>query len=126
MRALSIVVAACVLAACASTSGGSSSRQRNVITADEIQTTTHVTAYEIVQQLRPEFLRARGVASIRDPRPERATVYIDGVRAGGLDILHSVSRDVLYEIRYLNGVDATTLYGIGHAGGAIQIVTRRG
>lgn len=126
MRVLSILLAVCAVAACASTSGRTATRQRNLITVDEIEATTHVTAYEIVQKLRPEFLRGRGASSIRDPRPELAVVYIDGVRAGGLDILHSVPRDILFEIRYLSGTDATTLYGIGHGGGAIQVVTRRG
>lgn len=126
MRVISMIIAACALAACASTPGGSASRVRNVITIDEIRTTTHANAYEIVQQLRPEFLRTRGATSINDTRPEQAVVYIDGLRAGGLDSLRSVSRDVLYEIRFLNGTDATTLYGTGHGGGAIQILTRRG
>jgi outer membrane cobalamin receptor len=127
LRAIATVFLAALLAACASTSGGSTpGRQRNVISQQEIAESNMTTAYEIVESLRPEYLRSRGTASMRSQTPETAVVYIDGVRAGGLDALRQVSRDLLQEIRFLNGSDATTMYGTGHGGGAIQVITRRG
>jgi outer membrane cobalamin receptor len=128
LRAIATVLLAASLAACASSSSGTSSpgRQRDLITMQEIQSSTGSTAYEVIEMLRPEMLRTRGSASMRSASPEYAVVYVDGVRSGGLEALRNVPREMLQEIRYLNGADATTLYGTGHGGGAIQVRTRRG
>jgi outer membrane cobalamin receptor len=127
LRAIATVFLTALLAACASTSGGTTAgRQRNVISQQEIADSNLTTAYEIVESLRPEYLRSRGMASMRSETPETAVVYIDGVRAGGLEALRQISRDILQEIRFLSGSDATTMYGTGHGGGAIQVITRRG
>jgi hypothetical protein len=96
-----------------------------VITAQEIAALTVVDAYEVVEKLRPEFLRSRGPSSIRNARPDYAIVYIDGVRAGGLSELRRVPRGVIAEIGYMAAADATTRYGIDHSGGAILVQTNR-
>lgn len=114
-----------VLAACASAPAGSS-RDRDRITVTEIEATNVANAYDVVQALRPEFLRSRGVSSVRSGSPETAIVYVDGVRAGGLGELRRVPREQLEEISYMSGSDATTMYGTGHGGGAILVVTKRG
>lgn len=114
------------LAACASAPGGTSERDRDRITLEEIESTPVGNAYDVVRALRPEFLRSRGVASVRSGSPEYAIVYVDGVRTGGLGELRRVPREQLEEIRYLSGSDATTMYGTGHGGGAILVVTKRG
>lgn len=114
-----------VLAACSSAPAGSS-RDRDRITVTEIEATNVASAYDVVQALRPEFLRSRGVSSVRSGSPETAIVYVDGVRAGGLGELRRVPREQLEEISYMSGSDATTMYGTGHGGGAILVVTKRG
>lgn len=114
-----------VLAACSSSPAGST-RNRHHITLNEIEATHVANAYDVVQALRPEFLRSRGVASIRSGTPEYAVVYIDGVRVGPLGELRRIPREQLEELRYLSGSDATTMYGTGHGGGAILVVTKRG
>lgn len=128
MRALASVFLAVVLAGCASSPGTSSpGRQRDLITFEEIAGSNVGTAYEVIEKLRPEYLRSRGsVSPLRSAEPERAVVYIDGVRSGGPDALRNIPRESLQEVRYLNGSDATTMYGTGHGGGAIQVRTRRG
>ncbi len=112
------------LAACASRGPAADRRDRDVITFDEIARSELVDAYEVVQALRPEFLRTRGSASIRAPEPIEAVVYIDGVRAGPPDTLRRVTRAVLREIRYIDSREATTRFGTGHRGGAILVITR--
>lgn len=126
MRSVAALLLTASLAACASSGQSGPASERDVITAAEIARLHVSTAYDVVQNLRPEFLRSRGTASIRNPVPETAIVYVDGVRTGGIEALHSLPRDVLHEIRYLSGTDATTIYGTGHGGGAIQVTTRRG
>jgi hypothetical protein len=108
-------------AACASSSGGSSSgtsRNTDVITAQEIEVTQVPTAYDVVQQLRPHFLRPRAGSG-------PIVVYIDGVRRGDTSELRSIDKSIVREIRYLDANDATTLYGTGHGSGAILVSTRR-
>jgi hypothetical protein len=120
-----LVLSFVILAACASSSGTQGpARQRNLITAAEIATVQTGSAYDVVQSLRPEFLRARGTSAGTGVQ-EFAVVYVDGVRAGDPNELRRVPREVLQEIRYLSGNDATTMYGTGHGGGAILVVTKR-
>lgn len=125
-RTILLLFITLILAACASsgTQGTRERRDRDHITRDEIARVQVGTAYEVVETLRPQYLRSRGMGSTTAP-PEYAVVYIDGVRAGGLDQLRRVSRDSLEEIRYINGSDATTRFGTGHGGGAILVTTRR-
>lgn len=114
-----------LLAACASSAAPTGPRrQRDRISAEEIASVQVGTAYEVIEALRPEFLRARGSASMSGAQ-EFAVVYIDGVRAGAPDELRRVPREVIGEIRYLSANDATTQYGTGHGGGAVLVVTKR-
>lgn len=108
------------LVACASGGTGSGGPRRNpdVITRAEIEGTDALSALEVVQQLRPTFLRPPGQS---DP----VLVYVDGVRRGGLSELRSLPRETLEEIRYVNANDATLRWGTGHRSGAIEVRTRR-
>ena len=123
-------LAALVLAACATaapgdaTAGAASStratqRESNTITAEEIAQVDAGTAYDVVQRLRPIFLRTRGKAA--GAEPQFAVVYVDGVRRGGLDALRAVPAGSIRSIEYLSGPQATIRYGIEHGGGAILV-----
>lgn len=125
LRPAVALVGLVTLAGCSSASAGSV-RDRDRITLAEIDGTHGANAYDVVQALRPEFLRSRGVASIRSATPQYAIVYIDGVRVGPLGELRRIPREQVEEIRYLSGSDATTVYGTGHGGGAILVTTKRG
>jgi len=117
-----------VLAACASGGAGGGTGtprgSRDVIVLSEIENVEVTTAYELIQRLRPEMLRPRAGGSFSQvPTP---VVYMDGVRHGDLQSLHSVPKEVVREVRYISASDATTRFGTGHVGGAILITTRRG
>jgi hypothetical protein len=101
-------------------------RNRAVLAFDEIQAAKGAgwSAYDVIAQLRPEYLRSRGASSVRDPEPPTATVYLDGVRFGNLQTLKSLSGEQIQHIEYINAADATTRFGTDHAGGAIMIRTR--
>jgi len=101
-------------------------RNRAVLTAAEIQgsRTSGWTAYDLIAQLRPEFLRSRGATSLRDPVPVTATVYLDNVRFGNLETLKIISAEQIQWIEYINAADATTRFGTDNFGGAILIVTK--
>jgi hypothetical protein len=101
-------------------------RNRNVITYDEISIsrTGHSSAYDLIQRLRPEYLRSRGPSSLNNITPVTAVVYVDDVRYGELESLRAMSSEHIREIRYINASDATTRFGTDHVGGAILITTR--
>ena len=124
--AVALVIAADLsVASCAA--GGRSAAPRsgsNVIRADEIAGSTAANAYEVVRQLRPNWLRGRGASSSAGGAV-LPVVYLGTVRQGGVEILRSFEIAAISELRFVNAVSATTRYGDGHAGGIIEVVLRR-
>jgi hypothetical protein len=124
MRHAVLLVVVALFAGCA-TSASRTTRNRNLITWEEVSALQVATAYEVVQILRPAFLRTRGAASISDPTPVPAVVYLDGFRHGNTpDALKTIDRISVREIEYLDSRQATTRFGTGHRGGAILVRTR--
>jgi hypothetical protein len=114
------------LLACASgPSSGGTSRNRDVITLEEIEAQPISTAYDLTQRVRPTWFRNRGPSSIRGGSPSLPVVYVDEVWSGGLESLRRVSTQIIREIRYINGRDATTKWGLDHGGGVIMVLTGR-
>jgi hypothetical protein len=116
-----------VLIALTACSGAAGVRRGSslILTRAEIGTSNGTTAYEVLEQLRPQFLRARGRSSMQNPAPLYAVVYLNDVRAGGLDSLRTIRVGEIDEIRYIGAADATTRYGTGHGGGVIHILAIR-
>jgi hypothetical protein len=126
MRILRVVLIGLLLASCASSGPrDGAGRRRDTITVEEIGRLQVANGFEVVQQLRPEYLRTRGVQSMQAAGTQAAVVYVDGVRQGGPEALRQIPRESIQEIRYLNGSDATTQFGTNHGGGAILVRTRR-
>jgi len=126
LRKLLAVVLLC--GGCASpTPGGAgvSSRNRGVLVSAEIAQSSGVTAYDVLAQLRPEYLRSRGQSSLTDTGPATAVVYIDNVLMGSLSALRNLDAQAMSRVEYLNASDATTRFGTDHNGGAILVFTKR-
>ena len=123
--AAAMVVAA---AACSSTqsAGGPGLRNSNVLMVDEIEASRAPgwTAHDLITSLRPQFLRSRGVSSLRSTAPTTAAVYVDGMRFGEIESLRSLPALQILRIEYINASDATTRFGTDHVGGAILITTK--
>ena len=127
------VLATVLLAVTACASGGapvSAAKQNpNVISLDEIIESSASNAFEVIQRLRPNFLRTRGAVH-GTPGATNAmemvdlVVYLNENRLGGTDQLRQISTTDIREIRYFNSSEATTKWGTGHSAGAIQIVSR--
>jgi hypothetical protein len=110
---------------------------RDLITREEIRDRAPevMTAYDVIQRLRPHFLRERSPGAITTPfdkngdRNQAATkvpiqVYINGVKAGIAAVsLREVLAEAVIDIVYLNASDATTRFGTGHDNGAIMVAT---
>jgi hypothetical protein len=131
VRRAALAVSCLLLAACGSVSSSSPSTgyafdQRNLITYEEIKAakTPGWSAWDLIAQTRPNFLRTRGATSLRDPTPVRAVIYLDGVLYGKLETLRNLNIEEIREIEFISAGDATTRFGTDHLGGAILIRTR--
>lgn len=114
---LSMLALAVLLTACASGTSGTAARSSSdVITLEELETVATFSAYEAISRLRPQWLR------MRTPGQE-PVVFLNGSQFGGMETLRSIQASTLSEIRYRNGRDATTRYGTGFGGGAIELRT---
>ena len=126
VAAIWVLLAACGSARSASSPTGFVGDKRNLITYEEIKATKTPgwSAWDLIAQTRPNFLRTRGATSLRDPTPVRAVIYLDGVLYGKLETLRSLNIEEIREIEFISAGDATTRFGTDHLGGAILIRTR--
>ena len=81
------------------------------------------TAYELIQRLRPNWLRARGQVSLGSPEAAYALVYMNEVLYGGLMTLHQIPPGQIERMEFIRGIDASIRWGTGHTAGIISIVT---
>jgi hypothetical protein len=115
---------------CASSGVPTTSKNQNVITEEEIAHTSAANAYELIQHLRPNYLRTRGAvhgAPTADGNHLEAVdvaVYLNETRFGGSEQLRDIAFSDIREVRYFSASEATTKWGTGHSAGAIQILTR--
>ncbi|MBT8397864.1 MAG: hypothetical protein HKO65_19310 [Gemmatimonadetes bacterium] len=119
---------ALILSSCA-TSGSTGSRSSsNRLTADQIAEVSALTAYEVVEYARPQWLRPRalraGATSAMGSDRAGPVVYLDGVRVGTLEELRRLRADAVAEMQYLSPSDATNRFGTNHDSGAILVTTR--
>ena len=100
-------------------------RDPNLITAEEIAARPTLSARQVIEQLRPQFLRVRGTTTLGNAQTKDVIwVYVDNTRMGSLEVLNNIGAHEVREIRYLNPSEATNRYGTGHVQGAI-LVTRK-
>ncbi|MBL8989275.1 MAG: hypothetical protein JNJ80_23570 [Gemmatimonadetes bacterium] len=109
-----------------STSKSKPKRRPDVISIEEIDAirTEVATAHDIVQRLRPNFLRGRGPTSTGSRAVPLARVVVDGTPRGEVDLLKQIPAMTIREVRYLKATDASVQFGTGYDGGAILVFTR--
>jgi hypothetical protein len=95
----------------------------DVITRDEILRGHWQSAYEMIQVLRPRWLRAHGPDSILGETPD-VQVHVDGNRLGGVQSLRGIPVDDIMSIQFVDPVSAAAQWGGDHANGAIIISTK--
>jgi hypothetical protein len=130
-RVVFAAVAVALSVACATSGGGGlhpSSRIQDVIVESEIAANSSgvTNALQIIEKLRPQMLRSRGVGSPTDATGEtsRPRVYVDNVDYGSISTLTNLNASQIKEIRFFNSGDATTRYGTGHMGGVILVTMK--
>jgi hypothetical protein len=80
-------------------------------------------AYEVVQSLRPIWLRGRGPTSYSGSQYPK--VYIDGIHRRGTpkEALRQISVQRVQAIRFLGAGEATMQFGGGNENGVILVMT---
>lgn len=115
--------------ACASSgigSSGATAKARSsadVISRDEILSGHWQSAFELIQTLRPRWLRVHGPDTILGDTPD-VQVHVDGNRLGGTSTLHGISPSDIMSIQFVDPVSAAARWGGDHANGAIIVSTR--
>ena len=94
----------------------------NVITQEQIRHHNFRNAYDAVQALHPNWLDTKGMDSIT--RPTQVLVYSDNSRMGGISELRYLTADGIAYIRYYNGTEASTRWGLDHGSGVILVSSR--
>ena len=97
---------------------------RNVITRAEIEDSHANSAWDAVAKLRANFMTSRGANSLLVKVNKEPTVYLDDVEYGNLGTLRQIPASSVAEIRFIEGWNAETKYGPGHAAGVIQVFSR--
>jgi len=122
MRRL-LLLACLLLAACSPAARSGGMGDPNFITEAEIRGSGMLDAQELVERLRPRWLRPGLDRSLR--LETVILVYYDGVRLGGTDVLRNLSLDPIRSIRVLDAMEAGSLPGLGsqHVERVIMIST---
>lgn len=129
----SLVIATAFLCACASTTSGTSSARTTAreaspdyITSVEVAATPVSNVYDLINRLRPQWLRTQ-TGSIRDnTRSQVIAVYLDDARMGDVASLRTISTSGVQSLRYYDATRAATVLrnpGSDPIAGAIVITT---
>ena len=114
------------LAACATGRVAPLEHDRYYVTSAELAHTNAASMYEAIRHLRPQFLRTRGLSSVRNSNAMGPAVIVDQTVLGGIQELTDIPLKDVQAVRYLAAWDATTRYGSGYANGVIEVTTWRG
>lgn len=122
-RWLATLLVTLLVSACASSGGTGTRTDRNLLTREQIQETNKQNAYEVVETLRSNWLRARGPTSLTS-RDAQVQVYIDDNRLGEVETLRTINASVVQYIRWFDGITATGRWGLDHGAGVVYVSTR--
>lgn len=126
LRAATIGTLALVVLSTACASRRSAERpvrvDRNVLLQQELIEHRFATAWEAVEALRSNWLRARTTDSFNTP--SAVWVYMDDNRVGGVESLRMIATTSIVYIKWFDGIAATARWGIDHSQGVILVSTR--
>jgi hypothetical protein len=116
------------LCACARPSkpGGASPLGRSVITEAELTENAGVPLYDLIQRIRPEYLRLRPAQTNlgNSVTAQPPAVVVGGQRMGTAADLHQVSSGLLVLVRHYGVEEAKRIFGMQYDGGVIELTYR--
>lgn len=113
--------------ACASTgaqSAGGAGHDFNRITPDEVSASGAQNAYELINKLRPQYLRTRGKTTVLLDTPDRASVFMDGSLFGTPESLKTIPTTQIREVQFYPATSAGVKFGSQYSSGVIDIKTK--
>lgn len=116
--ALTLALGACAAAP------GAGARNLNVLTREEIAAGGHMTALQVVEAERPQWLFRRGSRTMSGDTD--IVVYLDGSRLGGPEVLADIPAITVERMRFYSEREAQFKWGVGHLHGAIEVITVKG
>jgi hypothetical protein len=120
MKRLLVLLLVTGMSACASADSTPGSRgSGNLIPTDEVRASSVANAYDLIQAVRPSWLRTHGAYSFH--AEGEILVYLDDARLGGVDTLKSLELAGIDSIRFLDSLTASARFGLNHTHGAIQV-----
>jgi hypothetical protein len=126
----SLVLAIASLLACAPATSSTNTGVRgsgSTLTAAEIAPTNVSDLYEVINRLRPNFLRIREHPSVDTTLTTTSmypTVYVDGQAIGDVSSLHNVVASLVREVRYYNPEQGAIKFGTQNRSGVIEVLMR--
>jgi hypothetical protein len=117
------------IVACASSGAtAGASHQSDLITATEIASSGTTNAWDMINRLRPNWLKQQAVGSVGGgARTQVIAVYVDGHRFGDISTLRTLSSSSIRSAQWLDAARAATVLnevGSDPIAGAIIIKTR--
>ena len=120
---------AVAVASCASAGGSSgtpgSSHNDALISQSEIDNSHQPTLFDVVQALRPTWLR-QAPMKVRSGDDEGVIVYLDDQRVGSSDVLRQFPSTSALSLRFFTPSEAQSRFGLGNLHGVIQIASSKG
>jgi hypothetical protein len=100
---------------------------QNLITSEEVAKSAASNAYDVVQKLRPQWLRVKSmsVSSIASGGSDAPSVFLNDVRYGDITSLRSIDITSLRQLQFLTAAEATTRWGTGYPAGAILVTAAK-
>lgn len=80
--------------------------------------------YDLIDILRPRWLRPQGGPDTFTAQQGQVQVHVDGNWMGNVGVLKGLSVAGVTSIRWLSPMDASARYGLDHSHGAIIVSTR--
>jgi len=126
VRSVASIVLAVTAACAAAAPPGTTSTNRAVITDAEIPTTGTESAYDMIQRLRPEYLRVKPTQSYTagNTAAPPPSVFLNGQRIGELADLRQIPAPSLSGVRYYSIEEGKRKFGMQYGGGVIEISYR--
>lgn len=95
------------------------------ILREEIDESNARSAYELVRNVRPQWLQTRGISTLRQAAGQDGIrVYIDNARLQDVNSMRNVTLASVRYLQFFTAPEATQRWGGGHMHGAILISTR--
>ena len=121
LLSLAIVSAGCASAVGGNQASGAGATGADSLTGDEIRESGEENLYLALSRLRPQWLRARGRASLTFEQSTTPIVYLFGIQHGPVNTLSAMNVNDVQGVESMSPADATTRFGTGHSGGVIFV-----